>query len=130
MLTLMLRTDQPNAELYLYQSDKLVLSYAWAADRLLAETIHREIESFLRQAKTQLSQLEGIGIYSGPGSFTSLRIGHSVANALAAGLNLPIVQSNSTSWQEDVQAMLNDGQNDRVVLPYYGAPVHITTPRK
>ena len=130
MLALLLRTDQPTAELYLYQDHDLIAKHTWVAERRLAEPINLEIEQFLKAASKQLIQLQGIAIYSGPGSFTSLRIGHSVANALAAGLNLPIVQSNSGTWQKDAIAMLRAGQNEHVVLPHYGAPVHITTPRK
>ena len=130
MLILMLKTDQPEAELYLYEDDTLVAAHAWTAERKLAETIHREIKQLLKTARKEMSQLQGIAVYSGPGSFTSLRIGHSVANALAAGLNLPIVQSNSSNWQQDAVAMLSQGQDEHVVLPHYGAPVHITMPRK
>lgn len=130
MLILMIRTDQPTAELYLYQDGKRMATHSWVAERQLAETINREIDQFLSEAGKTLQQLEGIGVYSGPGSFTSLRIGHSVANALAFGLNLPIVQAQGQNWQELAGTMLNSGQDEHLVLPIYGAPARTTLPRK
>lgn len=130
MLSLMIRTEYQVAELYLYQDDKCLLAYSWTADRHLAETLNREIDNLLKKAKRTLNQLEGIGIYSGPGSFTALRIGHSVANALSYGLKLPIVQANGDNWLEQAASKLNSGQNDHLAMPKYGAPVHITSPRK
>jgi hypothetical protein len=54
----------------------------------------------------------------------------SVANALAYGLNAPIVGSEGDEWIEDGLIMLNNGENDKQVLPEYGAPVYTTLPKK
>ena len=130
MLVLTIRTDKPEAELGLFSgSDKLAYS-AWLAHRQLAETIHIKIKELLESQGHSLDDLEGMLVYEGPGSFTGLRIGISVANTLAYSLNIPIIAATGEAWlQTGIQA-IHDGQNQRIVLPEYGSPPHITTPRK
>ncbi len=130
MLNLLIRTDQLVAELYLFSDTKCLAEYSWNAERRLAETINIEIDRLLSKAGKKLGDLNGIGVYSGPGSFTSLRIGLSTANALALGLGIPIVQSNDEDWKEQAIDLLEKGQDKHIVLPEYGAPARITLPRK
>ena len=130
MLTLLMRSDRDRSELYLYNGQELLNSYVYEAERQLAENINSAIKELLDKSDKNMSMLKGIGVFSGPGSFTSLRIIHSVANALAYGLKLPIVAANGSNWQAKALKMLGEGQNQKLVLPEYGAPVHITKPRK
>lgn len=130
MLILMIRSDQQSAELYIYQDEKCLHKHIWEADHHLAESINKQLEQLLKKAKLRPDNLDAIGVYSGPGSFTSLRIGHSVANALAYGLNLPIVEANGADWQTRIVAMLRGGENEHLVMPIYGAPARTTKPRK
>ncbi len=53
------------------------------------------IESLLAEAQLHLTQLDGIVLGHGPGSFTGLRIGVSVAQGLALGADLPITPISS-----------------------------------
>lgn len=129
MLILTLRTDKPEAELGLCKHDQAVAALAWQAHRALAETIHSKIKETLTQANYQLTDLDGMIVFRGPGSFTGLRIGISVANALADGLQLPIVGAVGGDWIADGMRRLKKGENDRLVLPEYGAPPHITAPK-
>ncbi len=49
------------------------------------------IEDLLAEAGLSLEELDGIAVVSGPGSFTGLRIGMTVAKTLAQVLNVPVV---------------------------------------
>ena len=51
----------------------------------------------LRKTKTELSDISEIHIHTGPGSFTGLRIGCAVANALGYALNIPVNGEKVTS---------------------------------
>lgn len=128
MLILTIRTDKPEAEIALYADDRKIGSEVWQAHRQLAETIHDKINGLLQPRS--LEQIDGIVCFEGPGSFTGLRIGLSVGNALAYGLGFPIVAVGGEAWQEVGIKKLQSGQGQKVALPEYGAPAHITKPKK
>lgn len=129
MIILTLRTDKPEAEIGIYNNQKQLAYEVWCAHRQLAETIHQRLQDVLMSVDLNLSAVDGIVVYMGPGSFTGLRIGLSVANALANGLSKPIVGTQD-DWIEQGVEQLLAGQDERVVLPEYGAPVHITQQKK
>jgi tRNA threonylcarbamoyladenosine biosynthesis protein TsaB len=55
-----------------------------------AQTLLPMIDDLMQQASIDRKQLQGIIFGRGPGSFTGLRIGCSIAQSLAFGLNIPI----------------------------------------
>jgi tRNA threonylcarbamoyladenosine biosynthesis protein TsaB len=129
MLILAIRTDNPEAEIGIYQDARQLSYYSWQAHRQLAETIHLMIAEQLKQAGHKLADVQAIVIYKGPGSFTGLRIGAAVANALAASLPAHIVGETGEKWQERGINRLISGETEVAVMPEYGAPVHITVPK-
>lgn len=130
MLILTIRTDKPEAELGLYEGDIQVAYEIWHAHRELAETIHQKIKLLLEGHHKQLTDIKGIVVYPGPGSFTGLRIGLSVANALAASYDLPMYGANDLEWQVTGARKIMHGVFEKQVLPEYGAPVHTTPPKQ
>jgi tRNA threonylcarbamoyladenosine biosynthesis protein TsaB len=129
MIILTIRTDKPEAEIGLYKDNQRLAYETWTAHRELAETIHVQIAKILQFASKKWNDVEGTVVYKGPGSFTGLRIGLSVANALAYGLNVPIM-AEGENWIETGISRLLKGDADALALPEYGAPVHITKPKK
>lgn len=127
-----LKTDNPVAELYLYdEAGKLLAERQWRADRQLAHGLLAEIDAFLVLHDCRLQSLGGLFAYEGPGSFTGLRIGLTVINTLAYALRVPVVgQAADTDWRETAVKRLRSGDNDRVVMPFYGVDARITLPRK
>lgn len=53
------------------------------------------VESLLKEADTDIAQLDYIAVTQGPGSFTGLRIGIAAAQGLAFALALPVVPISS-----------------------------------
>ena len=49
------------------------------------------IHNILNNHSTSIDQLDGIAISSGPGSYTGLRIGMSIARGLAAAGEIPLI---------------------------------------
>lgn len=130
MSVLIIRTDAPEAQLYLYQGDLAIASRTWHAHRKLSDTIHEQIFSLLKQADKTLQDIDGIIVYQGPGSFTGLRIGVAAANALAFGLRVPIIGVSGDAWKADGIQQLEDATKTQYVQPIYGADAHTTTPKK
>lgn len=130
MTTLAIRTDRPQAEVYLYANGQQLAAIKWEAHRELAETIHARMKEILNKSSISMEELGGIVCYKGPGSFTGLRIGLSVANALAYSLHIPVVAKGGGKWREDGIKDLESGKNDKIAFPEYGAAAHITKPRK
>jgi tRNA threonylcarbamoyladenosine biosynthesis protein TsaB len=129
MLTLTVRTDKPEAELGLFENEVQLAYSRWEAHRQLAETIHQKLQKLLSDNIKELKDINAIVVYHGPGSFTGLRIGMSVANALAQSLHIPIVGETSEGWIAAGQKRLQNGGNEHTALPEYGADPHITTPK-
>ncbi|MBL8122078.1 hypothetical protein JNM87_05000 [Candidatus Saccharibacteria bacterium] len=130
MLILTIRTDKPEAEIGLYNDAAQIDYMDWLAHRQLAETIHLKVDELLTAHGLRLIDVKGIVCFKGPGSFTGLRIGLTVANALAESLVVPCVASQDPGWIETGVKKLLRGENDRPALPEYGAPVHITPQKK
>ena len=64
------------------------LNYTAMSDSI--EKITLNIEEVLRKANLKLNDIEGIGVGLGPGSWTGIRIGVTVAKMLAFSMNKPI----------------------------------------
>lgn len=129
MIIITIRTDKPESELGIYNANQRVDYFIWQAHRQLAETIHQKLKELIEKNKLALQDIEGIIVYKGPGSFTGLRIGLSVANALADSLSLPIVSETGENWKNTGIQRITAGQNEKVVVPNYGSPPHITKPK-
>ena len=129
MIILTIRTDSPEAEIGLYDGQTQLAYEVWHAHRELSVQLHQKILGLLRGKDKTLQEVQGIVCFQGPGSFTGLRIGLTVGNALADGLGIPIVAAQN-AWIESGIARLEKGERDAVALPHYGAPVHITQQKK
>jgi tRNA threonylcarbamoyladenosine biosynthesis protein TsaB len=130
MMILGIRTDKPEAELYIYDGDKKLAEIKWQAHLKLAETLNSKIEEILYKSSIPYDDLGGIMVFKGPGSFTGLRIGLSAANALAYSLSIPIVAMGGDDWLAASMKDLFAGKNDKIAIPEYGAPARTTKPRK
>lgn len=103
-------TNLENALIRLVQNDgRSIEEKEFASGRELNKRLLPEIESLLRERGFDKTDLTGIVVVLGPGSFTAVRIGVAVANALAFALKIPVNQ-----------------EQNRWVEPIYGAPPKIT----
>ncbi len=128
-MILLLDTSTPVCKLTLVDGDWRYYK-EWQADRELAKGLLAYINEQLAKHGKSFDDIGGIGVFRGPGSFTGLRIGLTVLNTLAESLTVPIVGAEGEDWQAVTLKKLNDGQNEKIVLPNYGAAANITKPRK
>lgn len=130
MIILSIKTDQPTAEIGLFENENKLGYVTWEAHRTLTDTIHIQIKKLLDEQKKTWGDLGGIIIFKGPGSFTGLRIGFTVANTLAYAQKIPIVTTGGDNWLDIGKKRLLTDEDDHIALPEYGADAHITTPKK
>lgn len=91
-------------------------TYEWESNRNLAKNLHSYIQEKLKENKKDWHDITELHFFTGPGSFTGLRIGATVINALGQELNIPIFDQN--------------GEKIKIALPKYGRTANITVPRK
>lgn len=102
----------------------------WQAGRSLAKDLLSFLQQNLKKYNKDWKDIEAIGVFKGPGSFTGLRIGLTVCNTIADGNNIPIVGASGFEWQDEVLARLSKKENDKIVLPNYGSKPNITLSTK
>jgi tRNA threonylcarbamoyladenosine biosynthesis protein TsaB len=130
MIILTIRTDKPIAEIGLFQNSHKLKYITWKAHRELSNTINVKINDILRSTNKTLGDIDAVLVYGGPGSFTGLRIGVSVANALAYSLDLLIAETSGEDWIKEGMEKINKHPKEKQVFPDYGQDVYITKPKK
>jgi tRNA threonylcarbamoyl adenosine modification protein YeaZ len=75
----------------LLSGGRIVGTFFEERDRGQAETLFPSLDRLLATAGVAMSDLTGIGVGTGPGNFTGLRIAISAARGLALGLGVPAV---------------------------------------
>lgn len=130
-MILALKTDSPTAQIYLLSaSGELQSQFSWQADRQLGRDLLTKIHQQLTKNNLEFKDISGIIVFAGPGSFTGLRIGITVANAIAYGNSVPVVATSGGNWLKQGTNELLAGKNNKIALPKYGAEANITQPKK
>lgn len=126
-----IKTDKPDAELYVLTKDgEIVSECKWEAGRDLTLQILSNIESVIKDAGGSLPELSAVTVFKGPGSFTGLRIGITVANTLSYAQNVPIVAASGDDWLRASLVQIDSAKPGNYVLPYYDSEPNITTQKK
>ncbi|MEO7617929.1 MAG: tRNA (adenosine(37)-N6)-threonylcarbamoyltransferase complex dimerization subunit type 1 TsaB [Candidatus Saccharibacteria bacterium] len=129
-MILTIHTTGMESEIGLVSVNGTVIAHQkWESGRGLSDELLGRITQLLEANNAALSHLTGVIIFSGPGSFTSLRIGHTIANALADGLGIPVVGVMGETWVEEGIVELKTSGVKEPALPFYGAEPNITKPK-
>lgn len=128
-MIVLLDTSTPITQLSLVEGEWRY-DTSWESGRGLAKGILSFLETEIRAQGKKMSDVSGLVVFKGPGSFTGLRIGVTVFNTLAYTNNVPVIGATGNNWQAEGIAALLAGGNDEIVLPEYGGEANITQPRK
>lgn len=90
MRLLGLETSTPAGGASLVDGDRVVGEYTLNIRVTHSERVMAAVDRLLADAGWRASELEGLAVSIGPGSFTGLRIGISTAKGLAMALGLPV----------------------------------------
>jgi tRNA threonylcarbamoyladenosine biosynthesis protein TsaB len=115
--------------LYLLDGKGIVKAHAWNSKRTQAETLHLEIDKFLKKSKAPLNRLKKIGVVVGPGFFSRVRTGVVTANTLAYALKIPVVGVKKLGTGINFSAVLKQ-KGTRSVEAFYDRKPNITIPKK
>ncbi len=114
------------ASIALYSAEGVLAETTWRSRENHTVELTTQIVRLLELHRAQKSDLQAIGIALGPGSFTGLRVGMSVAKGLAFGLKIPLlgvptldIIAHAHAWQSlPVWAILAAGRGRYSVARY------------
>jgi tRNA threonylcarbamoyladenosine biosynthesis protein TsaB len=87
------------------------------------------LQKFLKKQKTQLKQVKKIVVCSGPGSFTGIRVGVALAQAMGFALNIPVVAIKKTKVPKNLGDLRKLKASQHIVL-HYGKKPNITKSKR
>lgn len=90
-MVLALDTSTVVAAAAVTNDDTILAELTWSVARSHSERILEAVDTVLRLSGVSRNELDRIAVTTGPGSFTGLRIGMSLARGLAEGLRIPAV---------------------------------------
>ncbi len=105
--------DTANFEAILRLDEK---EYRFNEGREMAEKLLGFIHEKLEENGKEFKDISEITFFSGPGSFTGLRIGAAIVNTLADQLGVPLYN--------------HKGERKKIIIPDYGREANISSPKK
>lgn len=84
------------------------------------------LQKFLRRHKTTAQDLTKIVVCTGPGSFTGIRVGVALAQALSFSLNIPLIAKKKNQIPEDLAQLQALSRKGHTVVLNYGKKPNIT----
>jgi len=107
----------------------------WVSFRNQSKELLPNIDKLLSKNKLKPEQLKWVVVNLGPGSFTGLRVGVTVANTFGFGLNIPVIGKSkldrgAKTRMEKLLSLKTTQKTFKQVLPEYGRPPRITKPKK
>jgi len=123
-MILLIDTAGSKTSVGLFWPEKITKVYNRRTDQK-SENLLVEIQRIFRQNKLKLKDIKAIVINQGPGSFTSLRVGISIANALGYALKIPVIGIKKESdiikiAQKGYQKFCQNPKIKKQILPFYG----------
>lgn len=94
----------------------------------LSEQLITEIKKFLAKQNIKMADLKKIGVVVGPGHFSKIRTAVATANALAYGLQIPVVGIKAGQKFDPLKLLAQKGS--RMVKPFYDRQPNITVLKK
>ena len=90
---MLLAVDTSTAQvgLALYDGDRVLGEMMWTTSQHHTTELSPALSGLLKRCGVTMSQVNALGVATGPGSFTSLRVGLSLVKGIALARNLPVM---------------------------------------
>ena len=127
MIVLGIDTSNYVNALGIVEDERVLAEVNYEATSSSIEKITENIDEVLKQASLVLKDIDGIGVGLGPGSWTGIRIGVTVAKMLAFSMNKPlagvptleVLAYNTHEEERPVFAVIDVGTGDTVYAGKY-----------
>lgn len=136
MLSIGINTCSPTEAVALFSNIKVLQEIQWKGEYNESEKLLPAIGKLLKKAKISFFDLQRIIVVAGPGPFSSLRIGVTVANILAFALKIPLfaidtekitkLKKNKSFGKTLLMVELPMLEKKKIVTPRYLYPPNIT----
>jgi len=123
-LTLFIDTSCQATKIAIFANGKMLVAKEWNGKDDLSEILLIKIDALLNELKVVLKDLCQIAVNPGPGSYTGLRIGITVANFLAWSHNVPVIAAEIKN-----NRLIKKNNFKKFILPNYQKCPHITKPK-
>lgn len=90
-MILAINTASEKNSIALFEKDRIEVEVLWESYQTQSRELLPAIDQLLKKNHFDLSDLTAIAVFAGPGSYTGLRVGISVANAISWSKNIPVV---------------------------------------
>ncbi len=114
-MELCIDTSTRYATVGISEKGELIQELTWHSQRNHSVELAPAIENLLNIQKISVKDLAAIFVAKGPGAFSALRVGMSVAKSLSAGVEIPIVGISTTDIE--VEPYLGISQNIIAMVP-------------
>ena len=90
-MLLVVDTSTAQVGLALYDGDQVLGEMMWTTKQHHTTELSPALSGLLKRCGVTMSMVQALGVAIGPGSFTSLRVGLSLAKGIALARNLPVM---------------------------------------
>lgn len=94
---LLINTIDRRSKLVIFDKQRVIKDIDWISANNHSEELLVKINQLLLNIKSSISNVNGISVVTGPGSYTGIRVGVATANSLSYSLKVPIVGDNILS---------------------------------
>lgn len=91
MIVLGIDTSTSMCSVALTEATQVIASYCLRPSSTRALSLLRMIDVICKQSRLSLTEIRGVAVALGPGSFTSLRVGLATAQGIAMAQNIPLI---------------------------------------
>ncbi len=113
MIYLGLNSATTYTEIAIVKNQKVLAEKSWISKKDEAEKILPEVNKLLKKTRLSFNDLDELFLICGPGSFTGLRVGVTIGNALGFGLDLKMKEASTFDL---LQAKLIESQRKETVI--------------
>lgn len=120
-MILVIDTTNKECEIMLYENASInsIADVKWYWKKDTGTETLENINKLLKKLRKKLEDLKMILVNHGPGSFTGVRVGVTMANTLGWSLNIPVIGYREGELDKVFKNKITKSRFSKPVLPYY-----------